>query len=81
MHDGRLSTSSCLVVGLHIYKVLQPIVYGKENGGIYLRLTVSLPILGAPTKIKTRKTHGYNNKDEQSLGVDSLGFSYCLSHI
>jgi len=50
-------------------------VYGKENGGIYLRLTVSLPILGAPTKIKTRKTHGYNNKDEQSLGVDFLGCS------
>jgi hypothetical protein len=53
---------------------------GKENGGISLRVTPSLPILGAPTKTKTRKTQEYN-KDDRSLGVDFLGYSYCLSYI
>jgi hypothetical protein len=42
--------------GVHIYKVWQCVMCGKENGGILWRLTLSHPTVGAPAKIKTRKT-------------------------
>lgn len=75
MLDGPLSSSSCLVVGLHVYKDCMYIRFCsllcmEKKMGRLLETHCLAPYTLSSTKIKPRNIHGYNNKDEQSLGVD-----------